>query len=82
MPSIKVSSPSLSISISLSLSPFFQHTPSGAVKAAVKTLKDNFSSDDKRKFLQEAAIMGQFKHRNVVEIYGVVEEGGPVWNFL
>ena len=57
---------------------FPQHTPTGVVKAAVKTLKDGSSPDQKKKFLQEAAIMGQFKHRNVVELYGFVDEGSQV----
>ena len=30
------------------------------------------------KFLQEAAIMAQFKHPNVVSLYGVVTQGKPV----
>ena len=55
-----------------------QHTAAGALQAAAKTLKDNSTLEDRSKFLQEAAIMGQFKHRNVVELYGVVAEGTPV----
>ena len=45
---------------------------------AVKTLKPNAPEDDKVKFLQEAAIMGQFSHPNVVKLYGVVTVGEPV----
>ena len=33
---------------------------------------------DQVKFLQEAAIMGQFKHPNVIKLYGVVTVGEPV----
>ena len=44
---------------------------------AVKTLKEGSGEEDRVKFLQEAAIMGQFKHPNVVEMYGVVQ-GEPV----
>ena len=47
----------------------------GEVEVAVKTLKEG---EDRVKFLQEAAIMGQFKHHNVVTMYGVVTEGEPV----
>ncbi len=36
------------------------------------------SEDDKVKFLQEAAIMAQFKHHNVVTMYGVIKDGEPV----
>ncbi len=45
------------------------------VEVAVKTLKNK---EDRVKFLQEAAIMGQFKHRNVVKMYGVITVGEPV----
>jgi serine/threonine protein kinase len=50
----------------------------GAVNVAVKTLKEGSGEEDRVKFLQEAAIMGQFKHPNVVEMYGVVTQGEPV----
>ncbi len=45
---------------------------------AVKTLKEGSSEDDKVKFLQEAAIMAQFKHHNVVTMCGVIKDGEPV----
>ena len=45
---------------------------------AVKTLKESSSEEDKVKFLQEAAIMAQFRHPNVVTMYGVVKDGEPV----
>ncbi len=47
----------------------------GKVEVAVKTLS---GEEDRVKFLQEAAIMGQFKHHNVVTMYGVVTDGEPV----
>ena len=50
----------------------------GKVEVAVKTLKEGSGEEDRVKFLQEAAIMGQFKHHNVVTMYGVVTEGEPV----
>ena len=53
-------------------------SPDGDVDVAVKTLKEGSGEEDRVKFLQEAAIMGQFKHHNVVEMYGVVSEGEPV----
>ena len=50
----------------------------GEVEVAVKTLKEGSGEEDRVKFLQEAAIMGQFKHHNVVTMYGVVTSGEPV----
>ena len=52
----------------------------GEVEVAVKTLKEGSGEEDRVKFLQEAAIMGQFKHPNVVEMYGVVTAEEPVSN--
>ncbi len=49
-----------------------------ALELAVKTLISSASEDDKIKFLQEAAIMGQFSHPNVIKLYGVVTVGEPV----
>ena len=45
---------------------------------AVKFLKKGADEIDKVKFLQEAAIMAQFKHPNVVSLYGVVSKTEPV----
>uniref|UniRef100_A0A1X7TBU5 Serine-threonine/tyrosine-protein kinase catalytic domain-containing protein n=1 Tax=Amphimedon queenslandica TaxID=400682 RepID=A0A1X7TBU5_AMPQE len=45
---------------------------------AIKTLNDNTSEDERVKFLQEAAIMGQFHHPNVVKLHGVVTIGHPI----
>ena len=42
---------------------------------AVKTLTDSVNTV---KFLQEAAIMAQFKHPNIVTLHGVVSAGNPV----
>ena len=50
----------------------------GKVEVALKTLKEEAVELDKVKFLQEAAIMGQFSHPNVVKLYGIVTEGEPV----
>ena len=44
------------------------------VQVAVKTLNSQCSESDRVKFLREAAIMGQFKHDNVVQLHGVVTE--------
>ena len=40
-------------------------------EVAVKTIEDESSEEDRVKFLQEAAIMGQFEHPNIVRILGV-----------
>ncbi len=50
----------------------------GEVDVAVKTLKEGSGEEDRVKFLQEATIMGQFKHYNVVKTFGVVKNGEPV----
>ena len=48
------------------------------IPVALKVLKEGASETDKVKFLQEAAIMAQFTHPNVVSLYGVVSKGDPV----
>ena len=48
------------------------------VEVAVKTLQSNASQKDRVKFLQEAAINGQFRHPNVVNLLGVATVGDPV----
>ena len=53
-------------------------SPAGAVEVAVKTLQSSASQEDRVKFLQEAAINGQFRHPNVVKLLGVVTVGEPV----
>ena len=52
--------------------------PEGTIEVAVKTLQPQASDMDRVKFLQEAAIMGQFLHPNVVKLHGVVTVGEPV----
>ena len=53
-------------------------SPAGAMEVAVKTLKAGSPEEDKVKFLQEAAINGQFRHPNIVQLMGVVTVGEPV----
>ena len=48
------------------------------VEVALKTLKEGSIDMDKVKFLQEAAIMAQFRHPNIVILYGVVSNKEPV----
>ena len=55
----------------------------GEFAVAIKTLKSGSEETDKVKFLQEAAIMGQFSHPNVVKLHGVVTVGEPVsWQLV
>ena len=44
----------------------------------MKLLNEGASEISKVKFLQEAAIMAQFIHPNVISLYGVVSETEPV----
>ena len=44
------------------------------VEVAVKTLKSTANDKERLRFLQEAAIMCQFDHENVIKLYGVVTE--------
>ena len=41
-------------------------------------MKDSNSAEERIKFLQEAAIMKQFAHQNVVFMFGVVTKRYPV----
>ena len=49
-----------------------------SIEVAVKKLKSGATEEDRVKFLQEAAIMGQFRHPNIVKLLGVVTIGDPV----
>lgn len=54
------------------------HSPMGSLEIAVKMLQSTATEEGRVKFLQEAAIMGQFRHPNVVKLHGVVTVGKPV----
>ena len=43
-------------------------------EVAVKSLSKKVSTNERTKLLQEAAIMGQFSHPNVLKLYGIVLE--------
>ena len=45
-----------------------------STEVAVKTLNEQSNEKDKLRFLQEAAIMCQFDHQNVIKLHGVVTE--------
>ena len=48
------------------------------IKVALKTFNHSSTAEDRVKFLQEAAIMAQFKHPNVVCLYGIINNEEPV----
>jgi len=48
---------------------------------AVKELIQHSNNEDKIRLLQEAAIMGQFHHPNIVKLFGVVKHGNSVRDF-
>lgn len=52
--------------------------PNGVVEVALKTLREGAEERDRVRFLREAAIMGQFRHPNVIQLYGVVTTGEPL----
>uniref|UniRef100_A0A8D2MBG6 receptor protein-tyrosine kinase n=1 Tax=Zonotrichia albicollis TaxID=44394 RepID=A0A8D2MBG6_ZONAL len=45
---------------------------------AIKTLKSGYTEEQRREFLSEASIMGQFEHPNVIHLEGVVTKSRPV----
>ena len=45
---------------------------------AVKMLQPQATAEDSVRFLQEVAISGQFRHPNVVQLFGVVSVRNPV----
>ena len=53
-------------------------SPDGPVEVAVKTSSDNAN---KIKLLQEATIMGQFSHPNIVQLHGMVISRSLVSSF-
>ncbi len=54
------------------------HTEQGDMDVAVKMLTSQSTEKDRVRFLREAAIVGQFKHPNIVRLHGVVTVGEPV----
>lgn len=49
-------------------------------QAAIKTLHNEASEEDKIKLLREAAIIHQFLHDNIMKLHGVVTSGERVSN--
>ncbi len=48
------------------------------LEVALKTIPKEEKADHRIKLLQEALIMGQFSHPNVVQLYGIISHGDPV----
>ena len=53
-------------------------TPWGTQEVAIKTLTGEISKEDEVKFLQEAAVMAQFRHPHIVRLLGAVTVDEPV----
>jgi serine/threonine protein kinase len=53
-------------------------SPKGVIEVAVKTLVTKEKKVGRVKLLQEAAIMGQFSHPNVIKLLGVVTKKDSV----
>jgi len=51
---------------------------SPGVEVAVKSLEGGLTEEDRVKFLQEAVIMGQFKHPNIIRVIGIITPSDPV----
>ena len=51
------------------------NSSSGLIDVAIKKLKENFAKEEKVKFLQEGAIMGQFHHPSIVKLHGIITIG-------
>ncbi len=51
---------------------------SNTIEVAVKTLREGAREQDRIKFLQEAAVMAQFKHTNVLKLHGIAIEEDSV----
>jgi len=52
----------------------WKSSPDEEIEVAVKTLNIGVNEKERVRFLQEAAIMCQFDHENVIKLYGVVTE--------
>ena len=51
---------------------------------AVKSVSPDADIEERVKLLQEAAMMGQFRHPNVVQLHGIVTTGTSVslWDHI
>ena len=51
-------------------------------EVAVKLLADGSTEEKRIQFLEEAVIMGQFKHPSIITLHGVITASGPVYTLL
>ena len=58
------------------------HSSRASRVVAIKMLQSSATGEDTVRFLQEAAINGQFRHPNIVELFGVVTVDKPVSEWL
>ena len=56
----------------------WEGSPDKSREVAIKLLQKGASEESQVKFLQEAALMGQFSHPNIISLLGVVTLGEPV----
>jgi len=52
----------------------WKSSPNGEIEVALKTLNTRANEKERVRFFQEAAIMCQFDHENVIKLYGIVTE--------
>ena len=57
-------------------------SPNGDAMVVVKVLSNKTSNEIKLKFLQEAAILGQLRHPNILKLHGIVSILEPVSDFI
>ena len=60
----------------------FIESQHGEKEVAVKRLKEGASQTEKVTFLQEAGVMKQFLHPNILRLVGVVTKSEPVSGWL
>ena len=60
----------------------FEERPNPGFLVAVKSLHEQANGTDKQELLEEAAVMTQFDHPNVVKLIGAVTAGKPLWVVL
>uniref|UniRef100_S4RYJ1 receptor protein-tyrosine kinase n=1 Tax=Petromyzon marinus TaxID=7757 RepID=S4RYJ1_PETMA len=57
---------------------YLKHPGKKEVCVAIKTLKAGYTEQQRRDFLCEASIMGQFDHPNIIRLEGVITKSKPV----
>lgn len=57
---------------------------SSQFEVAIKSMPPDTDIEDRVKLLKEAAMMGQFRHPNVVQLHGIVTSGTSVslWGYI